>query len=383
MYIEGEAAALRELIENIHSMIKRIGRPVRLMEVCGTHTVAMFRHGIRSILPQEVLLLSGPGCPVCVTSVEDMDRAIEMACRPGVILTTFGDMMRVPGSSKNLQEARADGADIRVIYSPMDALGIAGENTDKRVIFLATGFETTSPSVAATLCEADRRGIGNFYIYSNHKLVPPALRALLGDERVKVDGFILPGHVSTVIGRGPYEFISRDYKKPSVIAGFEAQDILETVAMLLAQIVRGEARVEIQYVRAVRPGGNPKATALIEACFLPVDVQWRGIGTIAGSGLSLREKFRHRDASRVFDIMVKGKPEPAGCSCGDILRGIKIPTDCPLFAKACTPESPVGACMVSAEGSCSAYYRYEAGARGMFYYHGNKISETDKEKKLN
>ncbi|NOZ25135.1 MAG: hydrogenase formation protein HypD [Nitrospirae bacterium] len=350
---------MKDLVETIHSMVGRIGRPVRLMEVCGTHTVAMFRHGIRSILPEEILLLSGPGCPVCVTSVEDMDRAAEMARLPGVILTTFGDMMRVPGSCNSLQEVRAGGTDIRVVYSPMDALGMAAENPDNSVVFLATGFETTSPSVAATLCEAEKRGIDNFYIYTNHKLVPPALKALLDDERVEVDGFILPGHVSTIIGIRPYRFIPVEHGKPAVVAGFEAQDIIEAIAMLLAQIVKGEPRVEIQYSRAVRPEGNPKATALIDRCFLPVDTQWRGIGTISGSGLCLREGFRHRDASIVFDIKVEGRPEPAGCSCGDILRGIKIPTDCPLFAKTCTPETPVGACMVSTEGSCSAYYRYE------------------------
>ncbi len=328
------------------------------MEVCGTHTVAVFRHGIRSILPEEILLLSGPGCPVCVTPVEDIDTAVEMARLPDVILATFGDMMRVPGSGVNLQEARADGSDIRVVYSPMDALDIAAANPDKRVVFLATGFETTSPSVAATLCEADRKGVGNFLVYSNHKLVPPALRTLLGDDRVDVDGFILPGHVSTIIGAQPYEFISAEHEKPAVITGFEARDILEAIAMLLAQIVKGEPGVEIQYTRAVRPEGNPRAVALMETCFHPVDVRWRGIGKIAESGLSLREEFRHRDAPRVFGLAVEGGPEPAGCSCGDILKGIKVPTECPLFAASCTPESPVGACMVSSEGSCAAYYRY-------------------------
>ncbi|VAX28437.1 [NiFe] hydrogenase metallocenter assembly protein HypD [hydrothermal vent metagenome] len=353
---------MKHLIENIHLMMKEIGRPVRLMEVCGTHTVAIFRHGIRTVLPDGILLLSGPGCPVCVTSIEDIDKAVKISGQPGVILATFGDMMRVPGSSENLQEARADGVDIRVLYSPMDALDIAGENPDRRVVFFATGFETTSPSVAATLCEADRKGIDNFYIYPNHKLVPPALKALLADERVKVDGFILPGHVSTIIGRGPYDFISRHYKKPSVIAGFEARDILEAVAMLLAQLIKGESRVEIQYVRAVRAEGNPKAISLIETCFMPVDAQWRGIGTIAESGLSLREEFRHRDASKLFDIEVESTPDIRGCACGDVLKGIKIPTDCPLYGKKCTPENPVGACMVSTEGSCSAYYKYRAGA---------------------
>ncbi len=354
---------MKNLIENIHLMMKKIGRPVRLMEVCGTHTVAIFRHGIRTVLPDGILLLSGPGCPVCVTSIEDIDKAVKIAGQPGVVLTTFGDMMRVPGSRENLQEARADGADIRVLYSPMDALGIAVENPDRSVVFFATGFETTSPSVAATLCEADRKGIDNFHIYPNHKLVPPALRALLDDERVKVDGFILPGHVSTIIGKRPYEFISRDYKRPSVIAGFEARDILETIAMLLAQLIKGEAGVEIQYVRAVRAEGNPRATSLISTCFMPVDTQWRGIGTITGSGLSLREEFRHRDASKLFDITVRSKPGISGCACGDVLKGIKIPTDCPLYGKKCTPENPVGACMVSAEGSCSAFYRYDDGLR--------------------
>ncbi len=349
---------MRELIESIHLMMKRIKRPLRLMEVCGTHTVSIFRHGIRAVLPEEISFLSGPGCPVCVTSLADLDRVIALSSQPDTILTTFGDMMRVPGSRMNLQEARAGGADVRVVYSPMEALSIAARNPGRRVVFFATGFETTSPVVAATLKEADRRGIGNFHVYTNHKLVPPALQALLADDRVRVDGFILPGHVSVVIGSRPYEFISRDHGRPAVIAGFEAGDIIESVALLLAQILSGRAAVEIQYRRAVRTEGNTRALSLVDSCFRVVDAQWRGLGIIEESGLSLREELRHRDVPDLPDAEAGTVPARGGCRCGDVLRGISAPPECPLFGAGCTPEKPVGACMVSSEGSCASYYRY-------------------------
>jgi len=349
------------MIEKIKELTKKAGRPVRLMEVCGTHTVAIFRHGIRNLLPEGISLLSGPGCPVCVTSVEDVEKAMAIAKKENIIFTTFGDMMRVPGIDKNLSDVRAEGADIRVVYSPMDALKIASDNKDKRVVFFATGFETTSPSVAGTLFEADRLTIENFYIYSAHKLVPPALDALLGSGEVNVDGFILPGHVSTIIGSRPYEFIVEKYKKPSVITGFDAEDILQGINMLLEQIVSNNAEVEIQYKKVVREEGNPKAVAIMNEYFEPADAYWRGIGVIPLSGLILREKFRYRDVNSLFDISItfsSGSQEPQGCSCGEILRGLKTPDQCPLFGCACTPDSPVGACMVSTEGSCAAYYKY-------------------------
>ncbi|KAF0144343.1 MAG: hydrogenase expression/formation protein HypD [Nitrospirae bacterium] len=349
------------IIENIKKLLDSIKRPVRLMEVCGTHTVAIFRHGIRKLLPEKILLISGPGCPVCVTSVEDVEKAMAIARNEDIIFTTFGDMMRVPGIEKNLSEVRAEGADVRVVYSPMDALRIASDNKDKKVVFFATGFETTSPSVAGTLFEADKLKIDNFYIYSAHKLVPPALDALLGSGEVNVDGFILPGHVSTIIGSRPYEFIAEKYRKPSVITGFDAEDILQGIYMLLEQIASNRAEVEIQYKKVVREEGNPKAVELMNEYFEPSDAYWRGIGTIPLSGLKLREKFRHRDISSAIKINISfafGPQEPQGCSCGEILRGLKTPDQCPLFGCACTPESPVGACMVSTEGSCAAYYKY-------------------------
>lgn len=346
------------LIEKIKSLADQIGRPVKLMEVCGTHTVAIFRHGIRHIIPEVISLLSGPGCPVCVTPIKDVDTAIAISRLDGVILSTFGDMMRVPGSKQSLYHAQAEGANIRVVYSPMDALKLASENKDRHVVFFATGFETTSPSVAGTLLEAERMGVDNFYIYSAHKLVPPALKALLNSDEVRVDGFILPGHVSTIIGSKPYEFIASDYRKPSVITGFEAGDILQGIMMLLEQIASGRADVEIQYKRVVREEGNQKAMSLLNIYFEPCDAYWRGIGMIPQSGLRLKEIFNRWDATRVFDIAIPDPQEPKSCICGSVLRGVKIPTDCPLFGKACAPEHPVGACMVSTEGSCAAYYKY-------------------------
>lgn len=355
---------MRLIVEKIKSLMGQIGRPVRLMEVCGTHTVAIFRHGIRSLLPEGIRLLSGPGCPVCVTSIRNIDTAIAISKADDVIFTTFGDMMRVPGGRQSLSEARAEDADIRIVYSPLDALKFASENKDKMIVFFATGFETTSPSVAGTLSEAERRGIDNFYIYSVHKLVPPALKALLDSGDVRVDGFILPGHVSTIIGSRPFEFIASDYKKPSVITGFDAEDILQAITMLLDQILLARADVEIQYKRVVKEHGNPKAISLINEYFEPCAAHWRGIGVIPQSGLKLRDNVSHRDVKTVFDIDVPDHPEPKACSCGEVLRGIKIPPECPLFGKACTPDKPVGACMVSTEGSCAAYYRYRGGNSG-------------------
>jgi hydrogenase expression/formation protein HypD len=351
---------MKNVVEEIKDLMNSIGRPVRLMEVCGTHTVAIFRQGIRNLLPEEVKLLSGPGCPVCVTSIRDVDTAVAISRLEGVMLTTFGDMMRVPGEKKSLFNAKAEGGDVRTVYSPLDALRIAEKNPDRKVVFFATGFETTSPSVAGTLLEAERKGIWNFSIYSVHKTVPPALKALLDSGEVKVDGFILPGHVSTVIGSVPYTFIASDYGKSSVITGFDANDILSGIVMLLRQIASGIAEVEIQYSRVVKKEGNPKARSILDEFFEPEDVEWRGIGTIPGSGLRLRNKYRHRDIRTIFELNVPHGSEPKACSCGDVLKGIKIPSDCLLFGKACTPEKPVGACMVSSEGSCAAYYKYKA-----------------------
>ncbi|MBI4684645.1 MAG: hydrogenase formation protein HypD [Nitrospirae bacterium] len=352
---------MEQIVEDIKRFMNQIRKPVKLMEVCGTHTVAIFREGIRGLLPENIRLLSGPGCPVCVTSVEDVEKAMAIAKNKDLIFTTFGDMMRVPGIKKNLSDIRAEGSDIRVIYSPIDALKTASENKDKRVVFFATGFETTSPSIAATLYEAERTGIKNFYIYSAFKLIPPALEALLSSGDTIIDGFILPGHVSAIIGARPYDVIATKYRKPSVVTGFSAEDILQGISMLLEQISTGKTEVKIQYKKVVREEGNLKALTFIDEFFEPFDAYWRGIGIIPLSGLKLREKYRNRDINSVIqtDISFNENPqEPQGCSCGEVLRGIKTPAECPLFATACTPENPVGACMVSTEGNCSAYYKY-------------------------
>jgi hydrogenase expression/formation protein HypD len=352
---------MQKIIQFIEKLSKKIERQINLMEVCGTHTVSIFRHGIRSVIPSNIKLLSGPGCPVCVTPVEDIDRMLYIAKQPDVILTTFGDMMRVPGSDGSLYKAKAEGADIRMVYSPLDALKIGEQNENKKVVFFAAGFETTSPSIAATIFEAERKGIQNFYIYSVHKLVPPALEVLVNTEELKLDGFILPGHVSTIIGSKVYEFIPSKYKKACVITGFDADDILQAIFMLLKQINENEPKVEIQYKDAVKPEGNPKAVEFINRYFEPCDSNWRGIGIIPKSGLKLKKEYSHRDAEFVFSIPEIQSKEPKGCQCGLVLRGVKIPPECPLFAKICTPENPVGACMVSSEGSCAAYYKYGRG----------------------
>jgi len=343
----------QRLVEDINKLLPR---PVRIMEVCGTHTVSIFKSGIKSLLPQTITLISGPGCPVCVTSIEDVDRAIEITRKDKVILTTFGDMMRVPGSSSSLQVERAKGRDIRVIYSPLDAIRMAEENYDKKIVFFATGFETTSPSVAVVAKEAMK--LENFFIYSVHKIIPPALAALITDTKVMVDAFIMPGHVSTIIGSEPYIFIAEKYKRPCIVSGFEPMDILESIHMIVKQMAEGRSEVEIQYKRAVRKEGNPKAIAIMNEVFEPADSNWRGIGVIPKSGLKLRKEFEKIDAEKVFNISVVPAPKPKGCSCGEVLRGIKIPPECKLFGKVCTPEHPYGACMVSTEGSCAAYYKY-------------------------
>lgn len=332
--------------------------PLRLMEVCGTHTIAIFRSGIKSLLADSIELISGPGCPVCVTPAGEIDRVIAMSRRRETIVVTFGDVMRVPGSRSSLQQERARGADIRVILSPLDAVQIARENSEKAVCFFAVGFETTSPAIAAAVTEARRKGLGNFYLLSSQRLVPPAIRALLSSGKAAIDGFILPGHVSVIIGQAPYFFIADEFGIPGVITGFEPLDILEGIYMLLRQIKEGRKAIEIQYTRAVKAEGNPRARAIMEEVFAPADVCWRGLGWIAQSGLQLREEFVAMDAARVFDLPYVEAGDPRGCMCSEVLQGLKRPIDCPLFGTRCTPEEPVGACMVSTEGSCAAYYKY-------------------------
>lgn len=349
---------MKEAKELLKQLTGRIGRPLKLMEVCGTHTVAIFRHGIRDLLPEGLSLISGPGCPVCVTSIRDVDSAMAIAAQKDVVLATFGDMLRVPGCDMALEGARAGGADVRVVYSPLDALEMARAEPQKQVVFFSTGFETTSPLVAATLSQAEAGGVENFFVYCTHKLVPPALRALLVAPDVQVDGFILPGHVCTVTGSRPYEYVATEFGKPSVITGFGAGDIVQGIAMLLSCIASNRPEVQIQYSSAVREEGNPRAMELLMKYFEPCDAHWRGIGTIPESGLRLREEFKRFDALERFTPEVADCPEPSGCSCGDVLRGVLTPDECPLFGAACTPESPIGACMVSTEGSCSAYFKY-------------------------
>jgi len=351
-----------ELAEGLISQIHRESRTtVRFMEFCGGHTVTIFRYGIRQVLPSTIDMVSGPGCPICVTANADLDKAIALSQIPNVIIATFGDMLRVPGSRASLQEVKADGADVHTVYSAMDALGIAEDNPAKSVVFLGIGFETTAPTIAASILQAGEKGIRNYYVLSLHKLCPPVLRAILDSGEVKLHGLICPGHVSTIIGSHPWEFIARDYGIPCVVSGFEPLDILQCVDMLVAQVENNESRVEIAYRRGVRPEGNQQALKLMERVFEPCSAEWRGIGEVPDSGLKLRREYQHFDAELVFDIEPGPTYEPVGCICGDILRGVKTPADCQLFGKACTPEHPVGPCMVSSEGSCSAYYFYGGG----------------------
>ena len=354
-----------ELADGLISQIHRKSKtPARFMEFCGGHTVTIFRYGIRQVLPKTIDMVSGPGCPICVTANADLDKAIALSQIPGVIIATFGDMVRVPGSHSSLQKVKADGADVRVVYSTMDALNLAEENPTKSVVFLGIGFETTAPTIAASILQAGERGIRNYYVLSLHKLCPPVLRAILDSGEVKLDGLICPGHVSAIIGSHPWQFIARDYGIPCVVSGFEPLDILQCVDMLVAQIENGESKVEIAYRRGVRPEGNQQALKLMEQVFEPCPAQWRGIGEVPDSGLKLRERYQQFNAELAFDIDPGPTYEPVGCICGDILRGVKTPADCRLFGKACTPQYPVGPCMVSSEGSCSAYYLYGGGFGG-------------------
>ncbi|MGB2853843.1 MAG: hydrogenase formation protein HypD [Dehalococcoidia bacterium] len=333
-------------------------RHVRLMEFCGGHTVTIMKHGIRQLLPETVEMLSGPGCPVCVTANADLDKAIALAKEPDVIITTFGDMLRVPGSRSSLQKTRADGADIRVVYSTIDALQIARKNPEKAVVFIGIGFETTAPTIAASILKAEEEGIRNYYVLSLHKVCPPVIKALLDSGEVKLDGLICPGHVSAIIGSRPWEFAASDYGIACVVTGFEPLDVLLSVDMLVTQLEKGEPRVEIAYRRGVTTEGNLRAQELMNVVFEPSPASWRGIGSVPQSGLRLRKEYERFDAEQAFDIDPGPTLEHKGCICGDILRGVKTPPDCKLFSVSCTPEHPVGPCMVSSEGSCASYYHY-------------------------
>jgi hydrogenase expression/formation protein HypD len=350
-----DSGLARQLSERIRRTSRR---DIRLMEVCGTHTVSIFRCGIRSVLPATVSLLSGPGCPVCVTDQAEIDAFIELARQKDVIVATFGDLMRVPGSTSSLQRERAEGRDIRVVYSTVDALTIARSHPDRQVVFLGVGFETTAPTIAAAILSAAEAELENFSVISAHKTVPPALEALMTLDDVRIDGFILPGHVSVIIGLNAYRPFFERHRIPCVITGFEPADILQAVATMVDQIEAGKPRLENAYPRAVTDQGNQKAQQMLAQVFEPVDACWRGIGLIPASGMGIRTAYAAYDAGRRFALKMPEANPPRGCACGDILTGKKTPPECALYKKVCTPMDPVGPCMVSSEGTCAAYYRY-------------------------
>ena len=327
---------------------------LRFMEVCGTHTVSIFRAGIRKILPKNIELVSGPGCPVCVTNDFFIDKAIAYAKNPENIIATFGDMLKVPGTKKNLAEVQAEGAEIKIIYSPLDCLEIAKKNPDKKIIFLAVGFETTSPTAAATILAAKSQGIKNLFFLSAQKLVPPALSMLLSDEKVKVDGFLLPGHVAVITGTKIFEFL----KVPACVAGFEAEEILLAIINLLTQIEEKNFYVANEYKSVVKAEGNLSAQKILSEVYEVADADWRGLGKIKNSGLKMREEFANFDAEKVLPVKVEKVTKKTACRCGEVLRGIINPTECPLFGKNCQPLHAVGPCMVSVEGVCAAWYKY-------------------------
>ncbi len=335
------------------------GRAYKLMEVCGGHTHAIYKHGVEDLLPGEVELVHGPGCPVCVIPMGRQDDAIAIAERPEVILATFGDMMRVPASSGSLLDAKARGADVRMVYSPLDALKIARQNPEREVVFFAIGFETTAPSTALTLKRARAEGIPNFSVFCNHVTIIPAIRAILDSPDLRLDGFIGPGHVSTVIGLRPYRFISADHGKPVVVSGFEPLDVLQGVQMVLRQLAEGRSEVENQYQRVVRNEGNPLALrAIAETMELRPTFEWRGLGFISQSALRLRPEYAELDAEVRFELPGVRVADPKACQCGEVLKGAIRPWECKVFGTACTPEHPIGTCMVSSEGACAAYYNY-------------------------
>ena len=350
-----------DLAKKIIAKLKELNiEQAAYMEVCGTHTVNASKFGIKQALPENLRLISGPGCPVCVTDNRELDIAIGMLREHGITLVTFGDMMRVPSSYSSLEKEKANGKDIRVIYSPIDALNLAIKNPEKDFVLFGVGFETTAPMIAHTIKVASKKKIKNFYVYSVHKLIPPALKALVVDEDLRINGFLCPGHVSVIIGSNPYKFIARDYKIPCVITGFEPLDILQGILMLAKQTKEKEAKVEIQYKRGVNKEGNKVALELINDVFDKSDALWRGLGLIKNSGLVIKERYSQFDVLKKFPVEPPPIKEHKGCKCGDVLKGTTLPYDCPLFRNVCNPQNPVGPCMVSSEGSCAAYYHYES-----------------------
>ncbi len=335
------------------------GRSLKLMEVCGGHTHTIYKHGVEDVLPPNIDLVHGPGCPVCVLPMGRIDDAIAIAETENVIFTTFGDMMRVPGSKKSLLDAKANGADVRFVYSPLDALKLARQHPEKQVVFFAIGFETTAPSTAVTLLRAQAENIQNFSIFCNHVTIIPAMKAILDSPDLRLDGFIGPGHVSMVIGLRPYTFVARDHHKPVVMAGFEPLDIIQSVHMIVTQISEGRAEIENQYARVVRPEGNTKALeAMGRTMELRPFFEWRGLGFITHSALKLRPEFAPWDAELRFQVPGLRVADPKACQCGEVLKGVIKPWECKVFGTACTPETPIGTCMVSPEGACAAYFNY-------------------------
>jgi hydrogenase expression/formation protein HypD len=353
----------RRLAKQIAELVEP-GRTYKFMEVCGGHTHTIYKHGIEDLLPPEVELVHGPGCPVCVIPMGRQDDALSIAQRPEVIFTTFGDMLRVPASHGSLLDAKARGADVRMVYSPLDALKVACTNPDREVVFFAIGFETTAPSTAVTLLRARDEGIRNFSVFCNHVTIIPGVRAILGSPDLRLDGFIGPGHVSTVIGLRPYRFIARDYRKPVVVSGFEPLDVLQGVYLILRQLAEGRSEVENQYTRVVRDEGNPKALQVIgQTMELRTTFEWRGLGFISQSALKLRDEFAGWDAEVRYEIPGIRVADPKACQCGEVLKGVLKPWECKVFGTACTPDHPIGTCMVSSEGACAAYFNYGRLAR--------------------
>jgi hydrogenase expression/formation protein HypD len=352
----------RRIVLGLAERIKKLAagreRPMTFMEVCGTHTMAIYQFGIRSLLPSEVRLISGPGCPVCVTPNGYIDRAIAYSRLPETIIATFGDMVRVPGSTSSLMEERARGADIRIVYSPLDAVTLAEKNPEKRVIFIGVGFETTAPAIAGSILAAAAKGVANFLVLSAHKTIPIPMEILSSDPELSIDGYICPAHVSAIIGADAYRPLTGESGVPCVVTGFEPTDVMQGVEMLVRQVVEGRSCVEIQYGRVVKWEGNRKAQAVLAEVFRVCDSEWRGIGVIPGSGLEISDKYAAFDVEKCVPVTVEEPREHEGCRCGDVLKGKTSPFDCPLFGTACSPEAPVGACMVSSEGTCAAAYKY-------------------------
>ena len=346
------------LAARIGELAAGLAQPVTFMEVCGTHTMAIYQYGLRHLLPPQVRLISGPGCPVCVTPNGYIDKAVASCRLPGTIIATFGDMVRVPGSSSSLMEERAKGGDVRIVYSPLDAVAIAARNPEKKVIFLGVGFETTAPTIAGSILAAAAKGLTNYFVLSAHKTIPIPMQVLSADPELSISGYLCPAHVSAIIGADAYRILAEEQRVPCVVTGFEPVDVMKGVEMLVRQVAEGRSVVEIEYSRVVKRQGNRKAQEVLAEVFAPCDVEWRGMGVIPGSGLEIRATYAAFDAEKAMPLAVEEVREHRGCRCGDILKGKVTPFQCPLFGRDCTPEAPVGACMVSSEGTCAAAYKY-------------------------